>query len=122
MSVRGRRRNPAESAVVRAWDACGATLVSDLDGRPSNAKRISPKFIGTRTPVILNPVPYETCNKQPPLHMNTCTILLPDGKMARGRSREIESGHESAFPMAAYSARLKVMVKVLDFVKFGGLG
>ena len=40
--------------------------------------------------------------------------------MARGRPGEVESGHESAGPMAAYSARLKVMVKVLDFVKSGG--
>ena len=42
--------------------------------------------------------------------------------MARGRPGEVESGHESTDPMAAYSARLKVMVKVLDFVKSGGEG
>ena len=60
--------------------------------------------------IIINPFVY----------MNSCTTLLPDGKMARGRPGEVESGHESAGPMAAYSARLKVMVKVLDFVKFGG--
>ena len=56
----------------------------------------------------------------PFVYMNSGTTLLPHGKMARGRPGEVKSGHESAGPMAAYSARLKVMVKVLDFVKSGG--
>ena len=45
---------------------------------------------------MLNPVPYETYKYQSFSSMNTCTILLPDGKMARGRPDEVESGHESA--------------------------
>ena len=51
---------------------------------------------GRRTPSILDPVPYETYKHHPFCYMNLYTILLPDGKMARGRPYEVESGHESA--------------------------
>ena len=44
---------------------------------------------------IINSVLYETCNKQPLLYMNPCTMQPPDGKMGRERPDEVESGHES---------------------------
>ena len=71
----------------------------------SNAKRLSPTFIGQRTPTIINLVPYEAYKYRLSVYMNPCTILLSDGiwrrsitwsSPSRRRSLRQESGRRCA--------------------------
>ena len=75
--------------VLTAADSAAAPATNVPVCGLSNAQPLSPKFIGQGTPLILHPIPYETCKYHPFLYMNLYTILLPEvygGGRLRGQA------------------------------------